>query len=244
MNNSILEIKNLSKSFKKFTAVDDISFNLYSGEILGFLGPNGAGKTTTIKMITDLIKPTSGSIKICNYDINKNFEEAMKNIGAIVETPHLYEHMTGNENINYFSKLCPNATEDHINEYIKLSGLKNRLNDKVKNYSLGMKQRLGLTVALLNNPKILILDEPTNGLDPIGIKALREFLKDLAHNKGLAVLVSSHILTEMELLCDKVLIITDGKMRCLKSMEEINKTSSLEEVFIKSAGEVNILTKL
>ena len=107
-----------------------------------------------------------------------------------------------------------------------------------------MKQRLGLTVALWNNPKRLILDEPTNGLDPIGIKALREFLKDLAHNKGLAVLVSSHILTEMELLCDKVLIITDGKMRCLKSMEEINKTSSLEEVFIKSAGEVNILTKL
>ena len=165
----------------------------------------------------------------------------MKNVGAIVETPHLYEYMSRMENINYFSNLCPNATPEHIEECIKLSGLKNRLNDKVKNYSLGMKQRLGLTVALLNNPKLLILDEPTNGLDPIGIKALREFLKDLAHNKGLAVLVSSHILTEMELLCDKVLIITNGKMRCIKSMDEINKTSSLEEVFIKSAGEDNII---
>ena len=240
----MIEIKDVMKSFENKNVLNHLNVTISSGSIFGLIGPNGAGKTTTIKMITDLIKPTSGSIKICNYDINKNFEEAMKNIGAIVETPHLYEHMTGNENINYFSKLCPNTTEDHINECIKLSGLKNRLNDKVKNYSLGMKQRLGLTVALLNNPKILILDEPTNGLDPIGIKALREFLKDLAHNKGLAVLVSSHILTEMELLCDKVLIITDGKMRCLKSMEEINKTSSLEEVFIKSAGEVNILTKL
>lgn len=241
MNKIVLEVKSLSKNFKKFNAVDNISFQLNSGEILGFLGPNGAGKTTTIKMITGLIKSSSGTINICNYDINKNFEEAMKNVGAIVETPHLYEYMSGMGNINYFSNLCPNATPEHIEECIKLSGLKNRLNDKVKNYSLGMKQRLGLTVALLNNPKLLILDEPTNGLDPIGIKALREFLKDLAHNKGLAVLVSSHILTEMELLCDKVLIITNGKMRCIKSMDEINKTSSLEEVFIKSAGEDNII---
>lgn len=241
MNKAVLEVKDLSKKFKKFTAVDNITFQLNSGEILGFLGPNGAGKTTTIKMITGLIKSSSGTINICNYDINKNFEEAMKNVGAIVETPHLYEYMTGMDNINYFSSLCPNATPEHIEKCIKLSGLKNRLNDKVKNYSLGMKQRLGLTVALLNNPKLLILDEPTNGLDPIGIKSLREFLKDLAHNKGLAVLVSSHILTEMELLCDKVLIITDGKMRCIKSMDEINKTSSLEEVFIKSAGEDNII---
>ena len=241
MNKVVLEVKDLSKNFKKFTVVDNITFQLNSGEILGFLGPNGAGKTTTIKMITGLIKSNSGTINICNYDINKNFQEAMKNVGAIVETPHLYEYMTGMENINYFSHLCSNATAEHIEECIKLSGLKNRLNEKVKNYSWGMKQRLGLTVALLNNPKLLILDEPTNGLDPIGIKALREFLKDLAHNKGLAVLVSSHILTEMELLCDKVLIITDGKMRCIKSMDEINKNSSLEEVFINSAGEDNIV---
>lgn len=192
-------------------------------------------------MITGLVKSNSGSITINGYDINKDFEDAMSNVGAIVETPHLYENMTGYENIKFFSNLCKNATKEHIEECIKLSGLKNRLNDKVKNYSLGMKQRLGLTIALLNNPKLLILDEPTNGLDPIGIKVLREFLKDLAHNKNLSILVSSHILTEMELLCDKVLIITNGKMRCIKSMEEINKTSSLEEVFIQVAGEDNVI---
>lgn len=192
-------------------------------------------------MITGLVKSNSGSITINGYDINKDFEDAMSNVGAIVETPHLYENMTGYENIKFFSNLCKNATKEHIEECIKLSGLKNRLNDKVKNYSLGMKQRLGLTIALLNNPKLLILDEPTNGLDPIGIKVLREFLKDLAHNKNLSILVSSHILTEMELLCDKVLIITNGKMRCIKSMEEINKTPSLEEVFIQVAGEDNVI---
>ena len=217
MSKVILDVNNLSKKFKNFTAVDNISFQLHSGEILGFLGPNGAGKTTTIKMITGLVKSNSGSITINGYDINKDFEDAMSNVGAIVETPHLYENMTGYENIKFFSNLCKNATKEHIEECTKLSGLKNRLNDKVKNYSLGMKQRLGLTIALLNNPKLLILDEPTNGLDPIGIKVLREFLKDLAHNKNLSILVSSHILTEMELLCDKVLIITNGKMRCIKS---------------------------
>lgn len=241
MSKVILDVNNLSKKFKNFTAVDNISFQLHSGEILGFLGPNGAGKTTTIKMITGLVKSNSGSITINGYDINKDFEDAMSNVGAIVETPHLYENMTGYENIKFFSNLCKNATKEHIEECIKLSGLKNRLNDKVKNYSLGMKQRLGLTIALLNNPKLLILDEPTNGLDPIVIKVLREFLKDLAHNKNLSILVSSHILTEMELLCDKVLIITNGKMRCIKSMEEINKTSSLEEVFIQVAGEDNVI---
>lgn len=241
MSKVILDVNNLSKKFKNFTAVDNISFQLHSGEILGFLGPNGAGKTTTIKMITGLVKSNSGSITINGYDINKDFEDAMSNVGAIVETPHLYENMTGYENIKFFSNLCKNATKEHIEECIKLSGLKNRLNDKVKNYSLGMKQRLGLTIALLNNPKLLILDEPTNGLDPIGIKVLREFLKDLAHNKNLSILISSHILTEMELLCDKVLIITNGKMRCIKSMEEINKTSSLEEVFIQVAGEDNVI---
>lgn len=241
MSKVILDVNNLSKKFKNFTAVDNISFQLHSGEILGFLGPNGAGKTTTIKMITGLVKSNSGSITINGYDINKDFEDAMSNVGAIVETPHLYETMTGYENIKFFSNLCKNATKEHIEECIKLSGLKNRLNDKVKNYSLGMKQRLGLTITLLNNPKLLILDEPTNGLDPIGIKVLREFLKDLAHNKNLSILVSSHILTEMELLCDKVLIITNGKMRCIKSMEEINKTSSLEEVFIQVAGEDNVI---
>ena len=133
MSKVILDVNNLSKKFKNFTAVDNISFQLHSGEILGFLGPNGAGKTTTIKMITGLVKSNSGSITINGYDINKDFEDAMSNVGAIVETPHLYENMTGYENIKFFSNLCKNATKEHIEECIKLYGLKNRLKDKVKN---------------------------------------------------------------------------------------------------------------
>ena len=144
--------------------------------------------------------------------------------------------MTGMENIKLFAKLYK-ASEEGVNEAIKVSGLKDRLNDKVKEYSLGMKQRIGLAVALMKQPKLLILDEPTNGLDPMGIKDLREFLKDLSHNKNISVVVSSHILMEMEQLCDRVVIISDGKVICTKTMDEINKESSLEEVFINSIKE-------
>ena len=144
--------------------------------------------------------------------------------------------MTGIENINLFAKLYK-ASEDGVKEAIKVSGLKDRLNDKVKEYSLGMKQRIGLAVALMKQPKLLILDEPTNGLDPMGIKDLREFLKHLAHNKNISIVVSSHILMEMEHLCDSVVIISEGKIICTKTMDEINKESSLEEVFINSIRE-------
>lgn len=241
MNNLVLDVNNISKSFKNHTAVDDVSFQLFSGEILGFLGPNGAGKTTSIKIITGLISSDSGSVSICGKNIKTDFEKAIENVGAIVETPHLYENLSGMDNIKIFSNLYKNVTKENIEKAISISGLKNRLNDKVKNYSLGMKQRLSLAIAIMHNPALLILDEPTNGLDPIGIKALREFLKDLAHNKGIAVLVSSHILTEMELLCDKVAIITNGKLRAIKSMEEINKDSSLEKLFISTTGEDNLI---
>lgn len=232
MDKVVLEVKNLSKQFKKYTAVKNVSFKLREKRILGFLGPNGAGKTTTIRMITGLLKSSCGEVFINGFSITKNYEEAMKSVGAIVETPHLYEYMSGKSNIEFFAKLCPNATKEHVDECIKISGLEHRLKDKVKTYSLGMKQRLGLAVAILNDPKFLILDEPTNGLDPLGIKELRELLKDLSHNKGLSILVSSHILTEMELLCDDISIILNGEIKYTNSMDNINKESSLEDVFM------------
>lgn len=236
MDKIILKVEGLSKSFKKRKIVDNVSFESKEGEILGFLGANGAGKTTTIRMITGLISVDSGTVIIDGHNIKNEFEKAMDNVGAIVEIPFLYEYMTGMENIKLFAKLYK-ASEEGVQDAIKVSGLKERLNDKVKDYSLGMKQRIGLAVALMKQPKLLILDEPTNGLDPMGIKDLREFLKNLAHNKNISVVVSSHILMEMEQLCDRVVIISEGKIICTKTMEEINKESSLEDVFINSIRE-------
>lgn len=238
MNKTILKVEGLSKSFKKRKVVDNVSFESKEGEILGFLGANGAGKTTTIRMITGLINCDNGNVIIDGYNIKNDFEKAMDNVGAIVEIPFLYEYMTGIENIKLFAKLYK-ASEEGVQEAIRVSGLKERLNDKVKEYSLGMKQRIGLAVALMKQPKLLILDEPTNGLDPMGIKDLREFLKDLAHNKNISVVVSSHILMEMEQLCDRVVIISDGKIICTKTMDEIEKESSLEDVFINAIREAN-----
>lgn len=236
MDKVILKVEGLSKSFKKRKIVDNVSFESKEGEILGFLGANGAGKTTTIRMITGLISVDSGTVIIDGHNIKNEFEKAMDNVGAIVEIPFLYEYMTGMENIKLFAKLYK-ASEEGVQDAIKVSGLKDRLNDKVKVYSLGMKQRIGLAVALMKQPKLLILDEPTNGLDPMGIKDLREFLKNLAHNKNISVVVSSHILMEMEQLCDRVVIISEGKVICTKTMDEINNESSLEDVFINSIRE-------
>lgn len=238
MNKTILKVEEISKSFKKRKVVDNVSFESKEGEILGFLGANGAGKTTTIRMITGLISCDNGNVIIDGYNIKNDFEKAMDNVGAIVEIPFLYEYMTGIENIKLFAKLYK-ASEEGVQEAIRVSGLKERLNDKVKEYSLGMKQRIGLAVALMKQPKLLILDEPTNGLDPMGIKDLREFLKDLAHNKNISVVVSSHILMEMEQLCDRVVVISDGKIICTKTMDEIEKESSLEDVFINAIREAN-----
>lgn len=241
MEDIILDVKELSKSYKHIRAVDNITFQVKKGEVMGFLGPNGAGKTTTIRMLTGLAKADAGQVNICGKDITTEFEEAMINVGAIAETPHLYENMTGMDNIKLFSGLYPNVTQEGIDKAIEISGLKNRLGEKVKNYSLGMKQRIGLAVALLHNPSLLILDEPTNGLDPAGIRSMRDFLKDLAHNHNVAVLVSSHILSEMQLLCDRVAIISNGQIKCIETMKNIIEKSSLEELFIKETGGENII---
>ncbi len=220
MANTVLELKNVSKSFGKRKVIDNLSLEVKEGEIYGFLGPNGSGKTTTIKMILRLINNDSGEIKVNGYDTKKQFEKAMECIGAIVENPDMYKFMTGIDNLKLHARIR-NVDEKRINEVLELVELKDRAHEKVGKYSLGMKQRLGLALTLLHKPKVLILDEPTNGLDPAGIKKLRDILKEISHKEGVAVFVSSHILSEMQLMCDKVAVLDNGKV---VKTEEITNT--------------------
>ncbi len=223
MENTVLELKNVSKSFGKRKVIDNISLKVNSGEIFGFLGPNGSGKTTTIKMILRLIDSDEGEIKVNGFDNRKQFEQAMECIGAIVENPDMYKYMSGIDNLKLHARIR-NIDEKRIAEVLEMVGLKDRAKDKVGKYSLGMKQRLGLALTLLHNPKVLILDEPTNGLDPAGIKQLRDILKKISHEENVAVFVSSHILTEMQQMCDRVAVLDNGK---IVKIEQI--TSSEEE---------------
>jgi ABC-2 type transport system ATP-binding protein len=210
MEKITLSVNNLKKVIGKKEIIKGITFDLREGEVFGFLGPNGAGKTTTIRMLVGLIKPTSGTIRICGFNIQTHFNEALKNLGCIVENPELYPYLSGWNNLLHFARMLDGIGEERIIEVTELVGLKERIHDKVKTYSLGMRQRLGIAQALLGKPKVLILDEPTNGLDPAGIREMRQFIRFLAVQEGLSVLVSSHLLSEIQLLCDRVAIITRG----------------------------------
>jgi ABC-2 type transport system ATP-binding protein len=221
MSKVTLSVKDLRKKIKKREIIKGLNFELKEGEVFGFLGPNGAGKTTTIRMLVGLIKPTSGSIHVCGYDVKKDFKNAMMHMGCIVENPELYPYLTGWENLLHFARMLPSIGAGRMNEVIELVGLKDRIHDKVRTYSLGMRQRLGIAQALLNSPKVLILDEPTNGLDPAGIREMREFIRTLASNQGLSVLVSSHLLSEIQLLCDRVAIITKGQIVKIDTVDNL-----------------------
>jgi ABC-2 type transport system ATP-binding protein len=201
----------LTKTIGKRVIVDDVSFELFPGEVFGFLGPNGAGKTTTIRMLVGLIKPTSGQVTICGHDLVKDFEAAMRCTGCIVENPDLYRFMTGRENLEHFARML-GVRDKEIERVAELVSLAHRLDQRVGTYSLGMRQRLGIAQALLGNPKLLILDEPANGLDPAGIREIRELLRNLAEKRGMTVFVSSHLLAEIELMCDRVAIIHRGRI--------------------------------
>ena len=216
-----LKIEHLNKYFGKRQILHDICMEVYAGEVFGFLGPNGAGKTTTIKIVAGLLRLDEGDVQIHGHSITKHFEEAMACIGGIVENPELYKYMTGRENLWQYARMRTGVDEKRIDEVVKLVGLSNRINDKVGKYSLGMRQRLGVAQALLHRPKLLILDEPTNGLDPAGIKELRDILKNLAHKENIAVLVSSHLMSEMEMMCDRVGVIVGGKILSVETTEEM-----------------------
>ncbi|WP_297522605.1 ABC transporter ATP-binding protein [uncultured Clostridium sp.] len=221
---NVLEINNISKFMGNKKIIDNLTFSVQEGEIFGFLGPNGAGKTTTIKMITGLITIDQGNILVNGFDIKKQFEKAISNIGGIIEGPDMYGYMSGLDNLKLYARMHGNVTKERILEVVKIVKLENRIKDKVKKYSLGMRQRLGVAQALLHNPKLLILDEPTNGLDPMGIKELRETLRGLT-KEGISVLVSSHLLSEMELMCDRFCILDGGKLKDIKSISDIHNTT-------------------
>jgi ABC-2 type transport system ATP-binding protein len=208
----VLVADGLTKKIGEKTIVDRASFEICPGEVFGFLGPNGAGKTTTIRMLVGLIRPTAGRVTICGLDVHDELEGALSNVGCIVETPDLYRFMSGRENLEHFARMRKGVGEEDIRRVSELVMLAHRLDDKVRTYSLGMRQRLGIAIALLGTPRLLILDEPANGLDPAGIREMRNLLRRLASEEGLGVFVSSHILSEVELMCDRVAIIHRGKI--------------------------------
>lgn len=216
----VLSVNQITKKIKNKLIIKGVSFDVKRGEIFGFLGPNGSGKTTTIRMLVGLIRPTGGSIALSGYDITKNRTEALQHVGCIVENPELYSYLTGWENLEHFARMIPGVGEDRIREVTETVGLDQRIHDKVKTYSLGMRQRLGIAQALLGKPSLLILDEPTNGLDPQGIKEMREFIRRLA-SEGLSLFVSSHLLSEIQQLCDRVAIISHGNVIAVGEVNEL-----------------------
>lgn len=226
----ILECHDLRKVFGKKEVLKGVSLEADAGDILGFIGPNGAGKTTTIKLILGLQSITSGSVLINGHDIEKDFTGAIRCVGTIVENPDLYMYMSGYENLRLIANLYSGVTKERIDEVVRLVGLENRIHDKVSKYSLGMRQRLGIAQAILHRPKLLVLDEPTNGLDPEGIKAVKDLLVMLAESERMAVLISSHNLLELESFCTRVAIIKNGEIVETSSMEDAKRVDS-ESVF-------------
>lgn len=231
MSSPVVELKNVTKVIKGKKIIDDLSFTIEEGEVFGFLGPNGAGKTTTIRMMVGLMGITSGEILICGRNVEKEFEDALRNIGGIVENPELYKFLTGYQNLMQYARMVKGVSKQKIDEVVEFVGLRERIHDKVKTYSLGMRQRLGLAQSLLHDPKVMILDEPTNGLDPAGIREIRDHLKKLTKDKGMSVIVSSHLLSEMEMMCDRIAIIQNGKLVDIQKVHDYVKESKQKYFF-------------
>ncbi|PYI55557.1 ABC transporter ATP-binding protein [Paenibacillus flagellatus] len=221
----IVSLRHVTKRVGRRTIIDDLTFDVPQGEIFGFLGPNGAGKTTTIRMIVGLMSITKGQILIKGNDIKTEFEQAIRHVGAIVENPEMYNYLSGYRNLVHYARMVPGVTKERIGEVVSRVKLENRIHDKVKTYSLGMRQRLGVAQALLHRPSLLILDEPTNGLDPAGIRELRDHLRHLTRTENITVVVSSHLLSEMELMCDRVAILQRGKLIDVKPIQHFTQST-------------------
>ena len=237
---NILECKNLCKTFGKKQILHNVSFEIKKGDILGFIGPNGAGKTTTIKLILGLQNITNGKVLINGYDVEKEFTKAIEKVGAIVENPDMYMYMSGYDNLKLVANMYKGITTKRIDEVVKLVKLENRINDKVSKYSLGMRQRLGIAQAILHNPNLLILDEPTNGLDPEGIKEMRELLVDLAKKEEMAILISSHNLAELDNFCNKICIIKNGEIIETNEITAIKKDIEHQQFIVEIDNTKNI----
>lgn len=222
--NQIVSALNLSKRYGDTFSVDQVNISVNEGAIYGFLGPNGAGKTTTLKMLLGLVKPTDGKITVFGKDLETNRHSILKKIGSLIESPSYYGHLTGEENMRIVQRLR-DVPDRNVSEALKIVRLENHKDKKVAQYSLGMKQRLGIAMALVASPKLLVLDEPTNGLDPAGIGEIRELIQSLPQRYGMTVLLSSHLLSEIEQMATSVGIINNGKMLFQGSMEELQRKS-------------------
>ncbi|MFE6075317.1 ABC transporter ATP-binding protein [Paenibacillus sp. NPDC057886] len=231
----VVRLQGVSKIISSRSLVSDLTLDISPGQVFGFLGPNGAGKTTTIRMMVGLMSISQGDIIISGHSVKNEFEQAIAQVGAIVENPEMYKFLTGYQNLVHFARMSPGITKERIAETIERVGLTARIHDKVKTYSLGMRQRLGVAQAILHKPKLLVLDEPTNGLDPQGIRELRDYLRQLCQEEGITVFVSSHLLSEMELMCDTVAIIQNGKLIDVRNLRADAGADVLTEV----AFEVN-----
>lgn len=235
----LLECQNLYKSFGKKQILKDVSFEIDEGDILAFIGPNGSGKTTTIKLILGLQSIDKGKVTINGFDVKKDFVKSIEKVGAIVESPDTYMYLTGWQNLKLTANLYKDVSDEKIKEIVKLVDLEGRINDKVSKYSLGMRQRLGIARALINEPNVLILDEPTNGLDPEGIKDLRNLLKKLA-KEGLGIVISSHNLAELESFCNKVLIIDNGTIIETSEVKEFKNNGNKYTFNVSNTKDLDI----
>lgn len=234
-NEPIISLSNVTKKIGRNTIIDDLTFDVPQGEIFGFLGPNGAGKTTTIRMIVGLMSITKGQILIKGKNIKTEFEQAIRHVGAIVESPEMYKYLSGYQNLIHYARMVPGVSKERIDEVVTLVKLEERIHDKVKKYSLGMRQRLGVAQALLHRPSLLILDEPTNGLDPAGIRDLRDYLRHLTRTEGISVVVSSHLLSEMELMCDRVAILQRGKLVDIMPVQQFTGRNDKTQTYLIQA---------
>jgi len=237
MKNIILEVKSVSKKVRRRHLVKEVSFQIGEGEICGLLGPNGAGKTTLIRLLTGLIKPTGGEVFINNKHIVSQRKEALQNVGAIVESPIFFPYMTGKENLTNLARLHSFHTkqkrQQRVKEVLDIVGLTGRENDKVRTYSLGMKQRLGIAQALLGDPDLLILDEPANGLDPMGVRELRELLFTLKRDYNKTILISSHLLDELQRVCDQIVVMREGELIWDGALDQLASGKNLEDAFVE-----------
>lgn len=242
---SIIEVSGLTKSFNEITAVGNLTFTVSERKVYGFLGQNGAGKSTTIRMLLSLVRPSEGDIRIFGLDLFTHRKEILRKTGAIIEKPDLYKYLTAKENLNLFALMSGiKLSEKQIMEKLDKVGLAERAGSKIKTYSQGMKQRLGIAVALVHDPDLIILDEPMNGLDPQGIADIRNLINHLSKNLGKTVFISSHLLSEMEQVADSLLIIHKGKKIAEGSMNELlNPEQSRIEIETRSPKELELMLK-
>ncbi|CAM2914299.1 ATP-binding cassette domain-containing protein [Paenibacillus sediminis] len=230
----IVEIERLTKTFSNKRGIHDISLNVQRGDVYGFFGPNGAGKTTVMKMMTGLSRADQGKVRLFGHDVATHYEQAMAKVGVLIETAEAYEYMSGRKNLELAASLYPELARRRVDEVLELVGLSSVQHEKVGHYSLGMKQRLGLASAILSKPELLILDEPTNGLDIEGMVQIREIIMRLAREEKITFFISSHLIYEMELMCNRIGILSDGKILTegILSEQLKGRFATLEEFFL------------